>query len=134
MSEPVPYVPPQSQTQPPVPPPGTPPIQQTPEQVQREIALANVLTILNSLEAYTTGAMVTHQALRLDVPPTLSALPDAVTKVGLALGNLQDVIVQCRDIAMRGNPVGYGLPTPPPPVEPPPPPPQEPPPDDDKDL
>lgn len=84
----------------------------TQNQIQREAALAGVLLVLDSLEAYALGAKVTHQGLQVDVPSTLSALPDAVTKVGLALDNLRDVIVQCRDIATRGNPVGYGLPVP----------------------
>lgn len=84
----------------------------TQDQIQREAALAGVLLNLDALEAYTNGARVTHQGLQVNVPSTLSALPDAVTKVGLALDNLRDVLVQCRDIATRGNPVGYGLPVP----------------------
>lgn len=84
------------------------------EQERREQALNATLEVLDGLQNYTIAALEEHGMLLVDVPPQLSALPDAIAKVGLALHNLQDVITTCRDVATRGNPVGYGFPVAPP--------------------
>ena len=82
------------------------------EATAAEQQLTAVMACLDDLQAYTSAALDQHITLNVAVPSNLSALPDAVSKVGMALRNLQDAITISRDVATRGNPVGYGLPVP----------------------
>lgn len=77
---------------------------QTPEE-----ATTAVLLVLDTLTEFNTEALKGYNDLTVEVPSNLSALPDAVAKVGMALHNLRDVLVVCRDVVTRGNPIGYGL-------------------------